>query len=105
MGYNQTPTCINCGRHRSQIDECGYTINDEWTCYSCIIKELEAQLTALKPKWQTGRCPSIEGWYWTKTEGSLLVECLFYETSLTYTHRWTKGQWSGPIEPPNEGEE
>jgi hypothetical protein len=49
MSYNMTPTCITCGRNRRQIDECGYTINDEWTCYGCIIKALEAQLaTALK---------------------------------------------------------
>ena len=48
MSYNQTPCCVKCSRTRHQIDECGYTINDEWTCYGCIIKELESTIAALK---------------------------------------------------------
>ena len=46
MSYNMTPICISCGTHRYPYDECGYTINDKWTCYGCIIKSLTAKLKA-----------------------------------------------------------
>ena len=43
MNYNMTPTCVCCGRTRIAYDVCGYEINGDWTCYGCIIKDLEKQ--------------------------------------------------------------
>ena len=57
MSYSIKCECIKCGQSRNEYHyagECGITINDEWLCHACVIKDFEAEIDRLLREWR--RC-------------------------------------------------